>query len=383
MGGSSLGPEVLGETFGRQAGWPRFHMLDSTDPAQIKAIEKRSRSRQDAVHRLLQVRQHARAQHLHGLFPRPRRRGARQGQGRRAFRRGDRSRLVAGAARQGTAVSPTSSMACLRSAGAIPCCRSSAWCRRRRWASTSNASSRRRSRWNAPAAPTCRRRKIPGVQLGVAMGVAATRFGRDKVTIIASPGIADLGAWLEQLLAESTGKQGRGLIPLAGEPLAAPDALRQRPVLRLSRAGRASRSVAAPGGGGAGAGRPSGRADQRQGHLAYRPGILPLGDRHRRRRRDHRHRSVRPAGRRGEQGQDARADRRIREVAQPAEGGAGVPRERRGSLRRSAQRRRARPAQHAVGLSEEPFRPRARRRKTATTWRCWPTSSATRRTRKR
>jgi transaldolase/glucose-6-phosphate isomerase len=55
------------------------------------------------------------------------------------------------------------------------------------------------------------------------MGVAATRFGRDKVTIIASPGIADLGAWLEQLLAESTGKQGRGLIPLAGEPLTVPE----------------------------------------------------------------------------------------------------------------------------------------------------------------
>ena len=50
----------------------------------------------------------------------------------------------------------------------------------------------------------------PGVQLGVALGVAATRFGRDKVTIIASPGIADFGAWLEQLLAESTGKQGAG-----------------------------------------------------------------------------------------------------------------------------------------------------------------------------
>ena len=63
----------------------------------------------------------------------------------------------------------------------------------------------------------------PGVQLGVALGIAARRFGRDKVTIIASPGIADLGAWLEQLLAESTGKQGRGLIPLAGEPLTTPE----------------------------------------------------------------------------------------------------------------------------------------------------------------
>src|SRR5665213_263848 len=63
----------------------------------------------------------------------------------------------------------------------------------------------------------------PGVQLGIVMGVAATRFGRDKVTIIASSGLADLGAWLEQLLAESTGKRGRGLIPLAGEPLTTPE----------------------------------------------------------------------------------------------------------------------------------------------------------------
>jgi transaldolase/glucose-6-phosphate isomerase len=63
----------------------------------------------------------------------------------------------------------------------------------------------------------------PGVQLGIALGVAATQFGRDKVTIIASPGISDLGAWLEQLLAESTGKRGRGLIPLADEPLATPE----------------------------------------------------------------------------------------------------------------------------------------------------------------
>src|SRR5262249_45397894 len=47
--------------------------------------------------------------------------------------------------------------------------------------------------------------------------------GRDKVTILASPRLAALGAWLEQLLAESTGKQGRGLIPVAGEPVASPD----------------------------------------------------------------------------------------------------------------------------------------------------------------
>jgi len=44
------------------------------------------------------------------------------------------------------------------------------------------------------------------------------------VTIIASPAIAPIGAWLEQLLAESTGKIGRGLIPVADEPLAGPEA---------------------------------------------------------------------------------------------------------------------------------------------------------------
>ncbi len=62
----------------------------------------------------------------------------------------------------------------------------------------------------------------PGVVLGAILG-EAQRAGHDKVTIIASPGIADLGAWLEQLLAESTGKLGRGLVPIDGETPAAPD----------------------------------------------------------------------------------------------------------------------------------------------------------------
>ena len=54
--------------------------------------------------------------------------------------------------------------------------------------------------------------------LGVIMGQLA-KAGRDKVTVVASPGIADFGAWLEQLLAESTGKLGKGLIPVDAEPL--------------------------------------------------------------------------------------------------------------------------------------------------------------------
>src|SRR5438105_12010900 len=60
-------------------------------------------------------------------------------------------------------------------------------------------------------------RNNPGVILGAILGTAHND-GRDKVTIIASPAIYDLGAWLEQLLAESTGKDGKGLIPVDREP---------------------------------------------------------------------------------------------------------------------------------------------------------------------
>jgi hypothetical protein len=62
----------------------------------------------------------------------------------------------------------------------------------------------------------------PGVVLGIILGVLANG-GRDKVTIITSPGIWDFGAWLEQLLAESTGKDGKGLIPIDREPLGTPN----------------------------------------------------------------------------------------------------------------------------------------------------------------
>ncbi|HET6200971.1 MAG TPA: hypothetical protein VFD93_11575, partial [Candidatus Acidoferrales bacterium] len=62
----------------------------------------------------------------------------------------------------------------------------------------------------------------PGAVLGAILGVLA-KNGRDKVTLITSPGIHDLGAWLEQLLAESTGKQGKGLIPVDREEIGAPE----------------------------------------------------------------------------------------------------------------------------------------------------------------
>ncbi len=71
-------------------------------------------------------------------------------------------------------------------------------------------------------APSVPAEDNPGVVLGSILGVLANQ-GRDKVTLITSPKIADLGAWLEQLLAESTGKNGKGLIPIDRELLATPE----------------------------------------------------------------------------------------------------------------------------------------------------------------
>lgn len=62
----------------------------------------------------------------------------------------------------------------------------------------------------------------PGARLGLILGEAA-RAGADKLTLVASPGFAPLGAWLEQLIAESTGKHGQAILPFDGEALATPD----------------------------------------------------------------------------------------------------------------------------------------------------------------
>src|SRR5690606_41426977 len=58
----------------------------------------------------------------------------------------------------------------------------------------------------------------PPLPLVFSMGVHASA-GRDKLTLITSPGLQSLGPWIEQLVAESTGKLGRGLLPVVGEPI--------------------------------------------------------------------------------------------------------------------------------------------------------------------
>ncbi len=75
----------------------------------------------------------------------------------------------------------------------------------------------------------------PGVALGAALGALA-RAGRDKLTFVIEPDLAALGAWLEQLIAESTGKRGTGIVPVDGEPLASAEAYgSDRVFVRLGR----------------------------------------------------------------------------------------------------------------------------------------------------
>ncbi|MGA3305481.1 MAG: bifunctional transaldolase/phosoglucose isomerase [Stellaceae bacterium] len=218
MGGSSLGPEVLGDTFGRQPGWPRFHMLDSTDPAQIASIERAV----DLGKTLFIVSSKSGSTLEPNIFM------------EYFF---DRVGAVIGNDKAGehfvAVTDPGSSLerqaqqlrfahifygvpaiggrySVLSKFGLVPA--TAMGLDVKHLLETAQPMER-------ACGPDVPPAENPGVQLGVAMGVAATEFGRDKVTIIASPKIAALGAWLEQLLAESTGKQGRGLIPLAYEPL--------------------------------------------------------------------------------------------------------------------------------------------------------------------
>ena len=82
----------------------------------------------------------------------------------------------------------------------------------------------------APGVPA---EENPGLVLGTILGLAANH-GIDKLTLIASPGIYDLGAWLEQLIAESTGKEGKGIIPVDREAVGSALGIRRRSSVRVS-----------------------------------------------------------------------------------------------------------------------------------------------------
>ena len=218
MGGSSLGPEVLGESFPAQPGFPRLHVLDSTDPQQLRHFEEgldlartlfivSSKSGSTLEPNIFRAYFFARAAAVLGEAEARRRFVAITDPGSSLDR--DKSgfgRIFHGAASIGGRYSVLSKFGLVPAAAiGIDVARFL-------------QSAARMIRSCAPSTPPA---ENPGVVLGAILGAAA-KAGRDKVTILASPALADFGAWLEQLLAESTGKQAKGIVPIDAEPLGPP-----------------------------------------------------------------------------------------------------------------------------------------------------------------
>ncbi len=225
MGGSSLGAEVFAKTFGRQNGYPELLVLDSTDPAQIRTIESKidpsrtlfivsSKSGSTLEPNILKQYFFAAVTKAVGDGNA----GARfiaitdPGSKLQAVAELDHFRHVAfGIPSIGGRYSVLSDF------GMVPAVAMGIDFEQLLTAAQIMV---RSCGANVPPADN------PGAVLGTVLGVLG-KSGRDKITIVASPGIADFGAWLEQLLAESTGKQGKGLIPVDAEPLSAPAAYGQ------------------------------------------------------------------------------------------------------------------------------------------------------------
>ena len=221
MGGSSLCPEVLKITFGKQPGHPELHVLDSTDPAQIKSIE----SQVDLAKTLCIVSSKSGSTLEPNIF-------------KQYFF--DRMQQTVGKDKAGehfiAITDPGSKMQQVAERDHF----------RKIFFGLSSIGGRYSALSNfgmVPAAimgldvdkflqrtnemvQACKSEvpadQNPGMVLGTILGTLGN-LGRNKVTIITSPGIHDLGAWLEQLIAESTGKNGKGLIPVDREALGPPE----------------------------------------------------------------------------------------------------------------------------------------------------------------
>ena len=221
MGGSSLGPEVLAETFAKKSGFPKLHVLDSTDPAQVRSME----SAVDIARTLFIVSSKSGGTTEPNamkdyFFDRVATAIGADKAGHRFIAVTDPgSSLEKVATKQGFArifhgePSVGGRYSVLSPFGLVP-------------AAAAGIDVRALIKHTLAMVRSCGAdvppHENPGVQLGLAMGLAGLE-GRDKVTISASKKIADFGAWAEQLIAESTGKQGKGLIPIDGEPLADPE----------------------------------------------------------------------------------------------------------------------------------------------------------------
>jgi len=221
MGGSSLCPEVLQMTFGKNNGYPEFHVLDSTDPAQIKAVADKL----DLARTLFIVSSKSGSTLEPNIFKQYFFERAQQAVG--AENAGSRFVAITDPGSKAELMARAEGFrhvfngipgiggrySALSNFGMIP-------------AAAMGIDTQRfldRTEEMVQACKSCVPvEENPGVVLGAILGTLA-KNGRDKLTIIASPGISDLGAWLEQLIAESTGKQGKGIIPVNGEELGPPE----------------------------------------------------------------------------------------------------------------------------------------------------------------
>src|SRR5712672_3153362 len=220
MGGSSLGPEVLAETFAKKSGFPKLHVLDSTDPAQVRAME----ASVNIAKTLFIVSSKSGGTTEPNVmkdyfFDRVSRAIGADKAGHRFIAVTDPGSLLEKVAtRQGFArifhgdPAIGSRYSVLSPFGLVPAAAAGIDVR----SLIEHALAMVRS-----CGPDVPPHENPGVQLGLAMGLAGLE-GRDKVTIFSSNKISDFGAWAEQLIAESTGKEGKGLIPIDGEPLGNP-----------------------------------------------------------------------------------------------------------------------------------------------------------------
>ena len=220
MGGSSLCPEVLRMTFGKIKGYPELHVLDSTDPAQIKAIE----AKVDLKSTICIVSSKSGSTlepniYKQYFFERVKAKVGEKEAGNRFIAitdPGSKLRQVAEADKFRKIFFGVPSIggrySALSNFGMVP-------------AAVMGIDVAKFLKNTEEMVEACGASSAadsnPGVVLGTILGVAANH-GRDKITIVTSPGIFDLGAWLEQLIAESTGKIGKGIIPVDRERLAKP-----------------------------------------------------------------------------------------------------------------------------------------------------------------
>ena len=221
MGGSSLCPEVLRMTFGRSAGFPDLHVLDSTDPAQIKATEEKV----DLSSTICIVSSKSGSTlepniYKQYFFDRVKAKVGEKEVGSRFIAITDPGSKMQRVAEKDKfrkifmgVPSIGGRYSALSNFGMVP-------------AAVMGMDVSKVLKNTEQMVEACDEDtdavSNPGVILGTILGLAANQ-GRDKMTIVTSPGVFDLGAWLEQLLAESTGKSGKGIIPVDRERLAKPE----------------------------------------------------------------------------------------------------------------------------------------------------------------